>query len=97
MDLLQRGPRRLPLPTHRVPTSQVRTPEPFWPTLMCNIVMMLHVIYYGKSDDPGLFADGLELIHVFEHIRKVLQIGRAASEVEDSFGFFANGAPAFGV
>ena len=92
MDLLQRGPRRLPLPTHRVPTSQVRNPEPFWPTLM-----MLHVIYYGKSDDSGLFADGLELIHVFEHIRKVLQIGRAASEVEDSFGFFANGAPAFGV
>ena len=55
------------------------------------------MIYYGKSDDPGLFADGLELIHVFEHVRKVLQIGRAASEVEDSFGFFANGALAFGV
>lgn len=97
MDLLQHCPRCLPLPAHRVHTSQVRNPEPFWRTLMSNIVMMLHVIYYEKSYDSGLFADGLELIHVFEHIRKVLQIGRAASEVEDSFGFFANGAPAFGV
>ncbi len=44
-----------------------------------------------KSEHSGLLGDGLELVHVLQHVGQVLQVRRTAREIEHTFGLLAHG------